>query len=185
MLITSSKNLPYRRNVVYLHTKIDNSNITMMKSVKGTCTILLMMTLLASCVANTEHEGANDLLEQAKDNYSHGKFELALNNLDSIRTKYHDQIEVRKQAILLRQDIELKKAQRELALVDSSLMAANKLFNILDAQANVDKLKGLATAEQLKSVILQRMKRDSLQVRFDVLAGQIRYIHKKKKENGD
>ena len=45
------------------------------------------------------------------------------------------------------------------------------------------KAQGEATAEELTSLTLQRIRRDSLQTRFDVLCAQIRYIHKRQEQN--
>ena len=39
-----------------------------------------------------------------------------------------------------------------------------------------------ATAEQLRTMTLTKMKLDSLQVRFDMQCAKIKYIHKRQKE---
>lgn len=40
-----------------------------------------------------------------------------------------------------------------------------------------------ATADDLQTLTLMRIKRDSLQTRFDVQCAKIKYIHKRQKEN--
>jgi len=63
------------------------------------------------------------------------------------------------------------------------LQATSLMYKYLRNKAETDKNRGVATREQLTEVITTRIKRDSLQVKFDLLCGQIRYIHKKQKEN--
>lgn len=77
---------------------------------------------------------------------------------------------------------ELSKTQADLAHTDSLLQQAIKEYNI-QKQITEQKRKELnATAEDLQKVTLLRIRRDSLQVRFDVAGARIRYIHKKQRD---
>ncbi len=158
------------------------SYLCSMKSLKFII-VLSAAAVIMACGGKNDRQAADELLQQAKTLFQQQKYEAALTSLDSLRSKYHDQIEARKQGIKLRQDIELKKAQNELAVVDSALLATTKYYNDIKAIAEKAKNAGIATAKQLDEVTMQRMKRDSLQVKFDILGGQIRYIHQKQREN--
>ena len=148
--------------------------------------ILIFFILVLSftaCGGNDADKNAEVLYRKAEQNFHEANFAQARANLDDIRRRYPNAIETRKKAIILRQNLELKDAQMKLAGVDSALQATNLIYKYIRSKAESDKNKGVATREQLTEVITTRIKRDSLQVKFDLLCGQIRYIHKKQKEN--
>ena len=92
------------------------------------------------------------------------------------------EIEARKQALKNKQETELKRSQDELAVVDSTLMAVKREYELMKQKVEKDKQELRATPEELTLLTKTRMRRDSLQTRFDVLCAKIRYIHKKQKE---
>jgi len=91
-------------------------------------------------------------------------------------------IEQRRAALQHRQDSTLAASQAELAWVDSALQAANERYEqLLDRLHSGSHTKG--ELERLGSELtVARLHRDSLQVRFEVLCGKIKYVHRKQKE---
>ena len=90
-----------------------------------------------------------------------------------------DEINQRKAALKHKQDSALVEAQQELALVDSALQAAIARYDLLQQQLR----EATHTDAQLKQLGVEltaaRQHRDSLQIRFDVLCGKIKYIHRR------
>ena len=76
----------------------------------------------------------------------------------------------------------MKRSQEELAIVDSMLEAVKHDYVYQKQKVEKDKQELRATPEELTLLTKTRVKRDSLQTRFDVLCAKIRYIHKKQKE---
>lgn len=145
--------------------------------------LLIPLLALTACTSADKNKMAEALYQKAQQEYQMGQYDDAIADLDSLKLHYAKQIEQREKGIKLRQDVLLKKAQGDLAKTDSALQAEIRHFSLVSAKAEKDKNAGIATAAELTDVTLTRMKRDSLQVRFDVLCGQIRYIHRKQKEN--
>lgn len=137
--------------------------------------------LLFSCGKSADKH-AELLLNKIKSEYNGGKYEEALRDIDSLRQKYPKAIAARKEALKIHQDSELKLSQKEIAALDTALIRLNSEYEKLKNAAEVHKLKGCATREELAQVLKTRMLRDSLQVRFDVLVAKIKYINKRKKE---
>lgn len=142
---------------------------------------ILLTAMLVACGSNTQKE-AEQLLEQAKTQFEQKQYERALSAIDSLRKIYPNAIDTRKKALKLQQSIELKRAQEELALVDSMLQAVSHDFRYQQQKVEKDKQELRATADELTMLTKTRMRRDSLQTRFEVLCAKIRYIHKKQKE---
>lgn len=142
---------------------------------------ILLTAMLVACGSNTQKE-AEQLLKQANAQFEQQQYERALNVIDSLRKIYPNAIDTRKKALKLQQSIELKRAQEELALVDSMLQAVSHDFRYQQQKVEKDKQELRATADELTMLTRTRMRRDSLQTRFEVLCAKIRYIHKKQKE---
>jgi soluble lytic murein transglycosylase-like protein len=142
---------------------------------------ILLTAMLVACGSNTQKE-AEQLLEQANTQFEQKQYERALSAIDSLRKIYPNAIDTRKKALKLQQSIELKRAQEELALVDSMLQAVSHDFRYQQQKVEKDKQELRATADELTMLTKTRMRRDSLQTRFEVLCAKIRYIHKKQKE---
>ena len=143
--------------------------------------LILLVVGLTACADSKQNE-ATMLLEKASQEFEQGQYGRALLSIDSLRKVYPNAIETRRQALKLYQDIELKRSQEELAWVDSALQAVKHDYDYLRAKVEKDKEQLRATAEELTMLTKTRMRRDSLQTRFNVLCGKIRYIHKKQKE---
>ena len=142
---------------------------------------ILLVAGLTACTDSKQNE-ATMLLEKASQEFEQGQYDRALLSIDSLRKVYPNAIETRRQALKLYQDIELKRSQEELAWVDSALQAVKHDYDYQYAKVEKDKEQLRATAEELTMLTKTRMRRDSLQTRFNVLCGKIRYIHKKQKE---
>ena len=143
--------------------------------------LILLVVGLTACADSKQNE-ATMLLEKASQEFEQGQYGRALLSIDSLRKVYPNAIETRRQALKLYQDIELKRSQEELAWVDSALQAVKHDYDYQRAKVEKDKEQLRATAEELTMLTKTRMRRDSLQTRFNVLCGKIRYIHKKQKE---
>ena len=157
--------------------------ITKMKEIMRR--ILIMTTaalLMAGCGGNSEQQEAEALLSRGTTLYEQGSYTEALATIDSLRRTYPNVVDTRKKALKLRQDIELKKTQEELALTDSLLQIANQDYAQQQAKVDKDKAQLKATPEELTLLTRNRMRRDSLRTQFEVLGAKIRYIHQKQKE---
>jgi len=142
--------------------------------------ILLVVTLIA-CGNDTQKE-AEQLLKQANSMLEQKQYDRALTSLDSLRRVYPNSVDIRRQALKLRQSIELKRSQEELAFVDSLLQAVSHDYEYQKQKVEKDKQELRATADELTMLTRTRIRRDSLQTRWEVLGAKIKYIRKKQKE---
>jgi hypothetical protein len=142
---------------------------------------VLFLILTVACKDNRQQE-AEQLLQQAEQQFGTGAYQQALNTIDSVRKVYPNAINTRKKALKLYQDIELKRAQDELAKTDSLLQAVQHDFDYQQVKVDKDKAALRATPEELTMLTKTRMKRDSLRTQCETLGAKIRYIHKKQKE---
>lgn len=85
----------------------------------------LIMVLLASC--SEEEKKASDLLMRAEQSYSSANYNEAKMQIDSIRNLYPKVFDVRKKAIRLKQQVELKEQQLSLEYLDS-MMTIKKIL---------------------------------------------------------
>ena len=138
--------------------------------------------LLASCGENKAQKQAEEMLEKAGTCYEQGQYNEALTVIDSLRKLFPNTIDTRKKARKLYQNIELKKAQLELATTDSLLQAVNHDYVYQQEKVERDKAALRATPEELTMLTLTRMKRDSLRTQSEVLGAKIRYINKKQRD---
>ena len=148
----------------------------------GMAAVVLGMTVATGCRSDAQEE-ANKLLKEAETMYDRKQYAEALQVLDSLRYIYPTAIHARHEALKLKQDISLRQAQQELALVDSALQAVNANYKYLQNKVEREKADLSVTPQALDLLTRTRIKRDSLQVQFDVLCAKIKYINKKKKEN--
>lgn len=121
--------------------------------------------LLAGC-AKTPDEEAAPTLANIKALYQSGKYQQALDSITSLRERYPQAIESRKQALVIWQDASLKIAQNEVANTDRQL------------QETLQQL-GSATDRALRNRLAFR--RDSLQARYEAMCGVVRMIHMRQK----
>ena len=144
--------------------------------------VILAAVLLLTACRDSKQKEAEAMLAKANQLFSEQKYDRALIVIDSLRKVYPSAIETRKQALSLQQNIELKRSQEELAILDSVLQAVKHDYDYQKQKVEKDKQELRATAEELTMLTKTRVKRDSLQTRFNVLCAKIRYIHKKQKE---
>ena len=144
--------------------------------------LLCVAALLITACSTNRHQEAEQLLSEANSLFEQGDYAQALATIDSLRKVYPNAIDTRRAALALYQNIELKRAQDELAEVDSTLQAVKHEYDDMRKKVEKDKRELRATRDELTMLTRTRMHRDSLQTRFDVLCAKIRYIHKKQKE---
>jgi hypothetical protein len=137
--------------------------------------------MLVAC-SDDKQKAAEQMLQKAGQQFEQKQYDRALITIDSLRKVYPGAIETRKQALILQQNIELKRSQEELAVVDSLLQVVKSDYETLKQKVEKDKQELKATPEELTMLTKTRVRRDSLQTRFEVLCAKIRYIHKKQKE---
>ena len=142
---------------------------------------ILLAAMLVAC-SDEKQKAAEQMLQKAGQQFEQKQYDRALITIDSLRKVYPGAIETRKQALILQQNIELKRSQEELAFVDSLLQVVKSDYETLKQKVEKDKQELRATPEELTMLTKTRVRRDSLQTRFEVLCAKIRYIHKKQKE---
>ena len=142
---------------------------------------ILLAAVLVACGDSMEKQ-AEQMLQQANRQFEQQQYDRALITIDSLRKVFPSAIDARKKALRLQQDVELKRSQEELAVVDSMLQAVKQDYENMQQQVEQHKAALQATPEELTLLTMTRVRRDSLQTRFDVLCAKIRYIHKKQKE---
>lgn len=143
--------------------------------------ISLATALMAACGGNSAQQDAEEMLKQANFDYEHGHYDMALAAIDSLRKIYPNAIEVRRKALALYQNISLRQAQEDLELTDSLLKEAKSDYEFVKNEVGKRRDELRATAEELETVTLMKIKVDSLQTRYDVQCAKIRYIHKRQK----
>ena len=144
--------------------------------------VLTGATVLLSACDNDRQKAAEQILARAERLFEQQQYDRALMAIDSLRKTYPTAIDTRRQALSLQQSIELKRSQEELAIVDSTLQVVKQDYERRKAEVEKAKAELRATPEELTALTKTRVRRDSLQTRFDVLCAKIRYIHKKQKE---
>ena len=134
---------------------------------KATLLTLAAMALMASC-QKTEDEKAASLMNKIDSLYKAGNYQATLNAITRLRANHPKAVESREKALKLWQDASLKMTQAEIGRTDSALQATI-------AQYGAEK--------DLYRKNMLRVKRDSLQVRYDALCGTVRVIHKRQAED--
>lgn len=134
---------------------------------KATLLALAAMALMASC-QKTEDEKAASLMNKIDSLYKAGNYQATLNAITRLRANHPKAVESREKALKIWQDASLKMTQAEIGRTDSALQATI-------AQYGAEK--------DLYRKNMLRVKRDSLQVRYDALCGTVRVIHKRQAED--
>ena len=134
---------------------------------KATLLTLAAMALMASC-QKTEDEKAASLMNKIDSLYKAGNYQATLNAITRLRANHPMAVESREKALKIWQDASLKMTQAEIGRTDSALQATI-------AQYGAEK--------DLYRKNMLRVKRDSLQVRYDALCGTVRVIHKRQAED--
>ena len=93
-----------------------------------------------------------------------------------------DEVDGRKAALKHKQDSALEASQKELAIVDSTLEVVKAEYERKKVEVEAHKAALQATEEELTALTLLRVRRDSLQMQWDMLGAKIKYIRQKQKE---
>ncbi len=149
---------------------------------KELTTLLCVALLMAGC-GKTDKE-ANALLDQARVALDEQRYGDVLATIDTLRNRYPDAIEARKEALALWQQAELLRTQKELAVTDSLLQAVGRAYDEARLrQQQADERDDVeAWKQHNRTANLLKARLDSLQNRFDVACAKIKYIHKRQKE---
>lgn len=83
--------------------------------------ILLSVVICCSCGADKEKQQAQFRLQTAREMYAADRFNSAKLQIDSIHLLYPRQVELRRQAVLLADSIDLREAERTMVYSDSLL----------------------------------------------------------------
>ena len=127
--------------------------------------VAMALLTLASC-GNKEEDKAQSLFYEIENLYQAGNYQATLDSIKVLREKYPKAIEQRKKSLTLWQDANIKLAQQDIAVTDSALQ-------VVIAQMNA--ATDIATRNKL------RLKRDSLQVRYDTQCAVVRAVLMKQK----
>lgn len=128
-------------------------------------TAVAAVTLL-SC-GPTESDNAAALVAQIEQLYADGKYQTVLDSITSLRQRYPNEVEARRRVLPIWQDASLRIAQADIARTDSAL------------QATIAEMEAAKTIRERNFIGIRR---DSLQVRYDVLVGTVRVIHRRQQE---
>lgn len=128
-------------------------------------TAVAAVTLL-SC-GPTESDNAAALVAQIEQLYADGKYQTVLDSITSLRQRYPKEVEARRRVLPIWQDASLRIAQADIAHTDSAL------------QATIAEMEAAKTIRERNFIGIRR---DSLQVRYDVLVGTVRVIHRRQQE---
>lgn len=135
-------------------------------AMKYLCTVFLTI-FLVSC-AQTDDEKAARLLDDISRLYESGQYRQTLDSIEALRERYPKAIASRRKALGIWQEASLRMAQADVAKTDSLLQAT--LMQI--AQES-----DLGRANQL------RVRRDSLDARYQAMCGVVRMIRARQKQN--
>lgn len=127
--------------------------------------VAMALLTLASC-GNKGEDKAQSLYSEIENLYQAGNYQAVLDSIKVLREKYPKAIELRKKSLTLWQDANIKLAQQDIAVTDSALQ-------VVIAQMNA--ATDIATRNKL------RLKRDSLQVRYDTQCAVVRAVRMKQK----
>ena len=122
--------------------------------------------MLLSC-GPTESDNAAALVAQIEQLYADGKYQTVLDSITSLRRRYPKEVEARRRVLPIWQDASLRIAQADIARTDSAL------------QATIAEMEAAKTIRERNFIGIRR---DSLQVRYDVLVGTVRVIHRRQQE---
>lgn len=145
--------------------------------------VFFIAALTVGCSGKGGNEEAGEWLERARMLADSGKYDEALTAIDSLRANCSDDIDARRRALRLYQEINLAVSQLVIERTDSALQIVNGEYERQKAVVKALHGSGNVTAEQLKRMNILRIKRDSLQATFDVECAKVKYI--KTKMRGD
>ena len=99
--------------------------------------------------------------------YASHDYQGTLNTIRQLRDEYPKAVKSRQKALKIWQEASLKMTQQDIGRTDSALQATIRAY---EAETRIGPKNRL------------RVRRDSLQVRYDALCGIVRVIHRKTKK---
>lgn len=124
--------------------------------------------LTATSCKQKKDEGAATMLAEIEQLYEQGNYNAALDSIKLLRVRYPKAIAERQRALRIWQEASLKTAQEDIALTDSALQAVTAQ---MQAETRIYERNMLG------------VKKDSLQVRYEALIGEVRIIRKRMEES--
>ncbi len=144
---------------------------------------MILMALTISCSRNGDESKAKALLEQAQNHFDEGQYQEALTLIDSLRSAYPNAIQARKEALVLYQNVELKKSQEDLEQIDSDLQTAKSNYEEKKTQVDALKASGRVGGQDIRSLNFAKKTLDSLEIAFETECAKIKYIKEKMGED--
>ena len=127
---------------------------------------IILAAVLVGC-SESDEQKAERMLAQIDSLYEKGQYKEALDSIVSLRTTYPSAIDIRKKALRIWQNASLKIAQKDVAQTDVLLQ---ETLRMIDSETDLRKANML------------RMRRDSLQARYEAMCGVVKMIHMRQKE---
>ena len=124
--------------------------------------------LVATGCEHKKDEGAATMLTEIEQLYEQGNYKAALDSIVLLRARFPKALAERQRALRIWQEASLKRAQEDIALTDSALQAVTAQ---MQAETRIYERNMLG------------VKKDSLQVRYEALIGEVRIIRKKMEDN--
>ncbi|MBM6991952.1 MAG: hypothetical protein I3J02_01590 [Prevotella sp.] len=128
--------------------------------------LLLVLIFMVSCQP-TEDEKAAPLMHRIDSLFQKRDYRQTLTAIKELRVKHPAAVESRRKALKIWQEASLLMTQEDIGTTDSAL------------QVTIEAYKRATTFGEKNRL---RVRRDSLQVRYDALCGTVRVIHKRQKE---
>ena len=142
----------------------------------------MMLTAVTSSCGEKEDPELTTMMQQIRDAYENHHDQECIDSIQSLRERFPNAIEARKECLTLFQNASLRIAEEDLARTDSALEAVKTEYQHLKKNVDAHRAALNATAQEMTALTLKKMERDSLQTRFDALCLEIRLIHKRQKE---
>lgn len=127
---------------------------------------IILAAVLVGC-SESDEQKAERMLAQIDSLYEKGQYKEVLDSIVSLRTTYPSAINIRKKALRIWQNASLKIAQKDVAQTDVLLQ---------------ETLRMIESETDLRKANMLRMRRDSLQARYDAMCGVVKMIHMRQKE---
>lgn len=137
-----------------------------------------VVVCVLSCADGRENK-AKVLLQEAQTAISKTDYDRALSLIDSLRKTCPKAIEERKSALILYQQAYEKKTEKLIQNLMSELDKVNDEVRKMETVSERHKSEGVATANELSALTTLRLRRDSIQAKFDAACATMRLVHKK------
>lgn len=127
-----------------------------------------ILVLMMTACSHTDEEKAAPLLARIDSLYAAGKYRETLDSIVSLRSRYPKAVEARRAALRVWQDASLRMAQDDIARTDNLLQETTRQ---LGAEHDLGRANWL------------RVRRDSLEARYQAMCGVVRMIHARQKQD--